>query len=274
MLSREEYVEQAHFFQALAERIRQSLPVQEVLAGLRDECLSTTRLPLAIDYMLSEIRHQGAFAPAMAQLDHYFTPFQSYLAAEAENDQGRFDMRLAFDILHLEAKYRADRVTPRGIFLYQFETLCRHRLSYDRGLTAMARDPVFDERWRDWIKIVRRQIGMVDFADMVYVRSEFHKQRRAHRMEDSSLSGDRVLFGEQEGKIAWANRRKDPLYLFSALQRHLAYPQVPRPEVVDQPAELLPNVLRRLDRIETRIKLLEEEQKQGIDITRFFERPG
>ena len=38
-----------------------------------------------------------------------------------------------------------------------------------------------------------------------------------------------MLFGEKEGRIAMANRRKDPLYLFSALQRHLGYPSVPRP---------------------------------------------
>jgi len=273
MLSREEYVEQAHFFQALSARVRQSLPIQEVLAGLRDECLATTKLPLAVDYMLSEIRHQGAFAPAMARLDHYFTPFQSYLAEEAENDQGRFDMRLAFDILHLEAKYRAEEITLQGLFLYQFETLCRHRLSYDRGLSAMMHDPAFNRSWKDWIKIVRRQVGMVDFADMVYVRSQFFQLRQESRALPSSLPSDQVLFGANEGKIAWANRRKDPLFLFSALQRHLAYPQVPRPEVADQSAEALPNVLRRLDRLETRVKLLEEEQRQGIDLTRFFERP-
>jgi len=272
MLSREEYVEQTHFFQALAQRIRQSLPIQEVLNGLRDECLSTTKLPLAIDFMLSEIRHQGAFSPAMVRLEHYFTPFQSYLALEAENDQGRFDMRLAFDILHLEAKCRADQISPQGIFLYQFETLCRHRLSYDRGLSAMARDPVFDDRWKSWIKIVMRQIGMVDFADMLYVRSEFYHQRR-NQDGKPSLPADQTLFGKQEGKIAWANRRKDPLFLFSALQRHLGYPQVPRPEIVDQSADLLPNILRRLDRMETRVKLLEEEQRQGIDISKFYERP-
>ena len=38
-----------------------------------------------------------------------------------------------------------------------------------------------------------------------------------------------TLFGEKEGKIARANRGRDPLYLFSALQRQLGYPEVPRP---------------------------------------------
>lgn len=273
MLSRAEYVEQAHFFRALSERIRQSLPIQEVLGGLRHECLATTKLPLAVDYMLSEIRHQGAFAPAMARLNHYFAPFQSYLAMEAENDQGRFDTRLAFDILHLEAKYRSEKLTQQGLFLYQFETLCRHRLNYDRGLSAIADDPVFDKAWKDWILIVRRQIGIVDFADMVYVRSQFFQQRQEHRPSSTRVSPEQILFGEAEGKIAWANRQKDPLFLFSALQRHLGYPCVPRPEAIDQSADLLPNMMRRLDRLETRMKLLEEEQRQGIDITKFYGRP-
>ena len=122
MLDHEEYIEQAHFFRALGERIRQHVPIQDVLEALREETLSTTKLPLAIDYMLGELRHQGSFAPAMAHLDHYFTPFQSYLAAEAEDERGRFDIRLAFEILHLESKYRADGASPRGVFLYQFET--------------------------------------------------------------------------------------------------------------------------------------------------------
>ena len=43
-----------------------------------------------------------------------------------------------------------------------------------------------------------------------------------------------TLFGEKEGKIARANRGRDPLYLFSALQRQLGYPEVPRPRRPDE----------------------------------------
>ena len=86
----------------------------------------------------------------------------------------------------------------------------------------MAGDPVYDEAWREWIMTVRRQIGLVDFADMIYVRSELYRKRR-------NKAEKPILFGEKEGRIAQANRRKDPLYLFSALQRHLGYPTVPRP---------------------------------------------
>ena len=273
MLNREEYVEQSHFFKALSERSRQQMPIQDVLSGLCEEALTTTKLPLAIDYMLSEIRHQGAFAPAMARLTHYFTPFQSYLAEAAEDDRGRFDSRLAFEILFLEAKYRADGATPQGIFLFQFETLCRNRLNYDRGLAAVSGDPVFDNSWRSWIMTVRRQMGIVDFADMIYVRSEYHQQQHARRMGTTDNADKAVLFGAKEGKIAWANRRKDPLYLFSALQRQLGYPIVPQPERPDDAMQLMPNVLRRLERIESQLKLIGEEKKQGIDITKFYKKP-
>ncbi len=97
MLSREEYVEQAYFFRRLAEQLAQNLPAQDVLALVREEVLATTKLPLAIDFMLSELRHAGAFAPAMRKLDHYFTPFQSFVIGAAEDERGRFDLRVALN---------------------------------------------------------------------------------------------------------------------------------------------------------------------------------
>jgi hypothetical protein len=80
-----------------------------------------------------------------------------------------------------------------------------------------------------------------------------------------------VLFGEKEGKIAFANRQKDPLFLFAALQRHLGYPPVPRPKPVDDSPQLIPLLMRKLERVEQRLKLLEEEQREGaFDITKFY----
>ena len=52
-LGREEYVEQAHFFAALAERMKANVPAQDVLQSVREEVLATTKLPMAIDFMLS-----------------------------------------------------------------------------------------------------------------------------------------------------------------------------------------------------------------------------
>ncbi|MBI2825422.1 MAG: hypothetical protein HYX69_12115 [Planctomycetia bacterium] len=273
MLDREEYIEQAHFFRALAERTRQNIATQDLLKSVREEILSTTKLPMAIDFLASELKLTGVFAPAMARLPHYFTPFQTFVVEMAENERGRFDFLVGLAILEREATYRAGGATPQGIFLYQFECLCRNRMGYDRGLEAVAADPIFDDAWRAWILTVRRQVGIVDFADLLYVRSEHYAQMRA-RHADVAESEAAVLFGLKEGRIALANRHKDPLLLFAALERHLQYPSVPRPQPVDEARAVLPTLLRRVERIESRLKLLEEEQKGGIDLTKFYSRPA
>ena len=280
-LPREEYVEQAHFFGSLAERMAENAPAQEVLGAMREEVLATTKLPMAIDFLLSELRHQGSFAPGMRKLSHYFTPFQCYIMGEAENVRRRFDLRVGLLILARESHYRAaEHVTRQGLFVFQFETLCRNRLSYDHGLEAMSQDPSYDETWREWILTVRRQIGLVELADLIYVRSEFYvlqQQRLAGGLQPDSDDAPRdeepvhaTLFAVQDGRIAWANRKKDPLLLFSALHRHLDYPEVPRAERVDPEEQLLPTLARRIEHLEARLRLLEEEQRGGIDLSRFY----
>jgi hypothetical protein len=269
-LGREEYVEQSHFFESLAQRLRQNVPMQEVLVSVREEVLATTKLPMAIDFLLAELRHAGILGSAMERLEHYFTPFQVFVVQEAEAERRRFDLRVGLELLQREAEYRADAPTRQGLFLYQFEALCRNRLGYDRGLEAIARDPAFDGVWRDWIRTVRRQIGMVDLADLVYVHSEYYRQRAEREAEETPGV---ALFGEREGRIALANRRKDPLYLFASLARQLGYPEVPRPEVADPDQVLVPLLARRIEQMEARIKLLEDEQRGGLDLTKFYARP-
>jgi hypothetical protein len=311
-LGREEYIEQSHFFQALGERLAEEIPAQEVLASVREEVLATTKLPLAIDFLLGELRHEGFLGPALSRLPHYFTPFQAFVIQESENSRLRFDLRVGLEILSREAEYRAGEPTREGIFLYQFEALCRNRLGYDRGLEAVARDPAFDDVWREWIRKVRRQIGMVDIADLIYVHSEYYWKRQTKGnfqqagpsteqpaatplrggpapalavRDPAEIAGvvdaparsedaDRViLFGEREGRIALANRRKDPLFLFSSLHRQLGYPEVPRQKVADKEQPLLPQLARRLEQLEMRLKLLEEDRRGDIDLTAFYERP-
>jgi hypothetical protein len=271
MLDREEYIEQAYFFRALALRLKDDVPIQDAFVQIRMELLATTKLPIALDFLVAELKHQGVFGSAMARLGHYFSPFQTYVISEAESERGRFDFRLGLEILRLEAEYRGAGGTPQGIFLYQFEALARNRLSYDRGLKAMSGDPAFDEAWRDWILFVRRQVGVLDLADMIYTRSEHYlTQQRQRRRVPSEGELPPILFGEKEGRIALANRQKDPLYLFAAMQRQLGYPVVPRPKAADEAGSPLPRILSRLDQLEQRIKLLEEEQKGGIDLTKFY----
>ena len=269
MLEREEHIEQAYLFKALVERGQQNVATQDLLLGLKEEVLSTSKLALAIDFLIGELKHAGIFSTAMARMPHYFTPFQTFVIAEAEKERGRFDFGLALEILRREAEYRATGATRQGVFLYEFESLSRNRLGYDYGLEAVAADPIFDNDWREWIAIVRRQVGFVDVADLIYVRSEYYlkvQRQQGHEGEPEVA----VLFGEKEGRIALANRRKDPLFLFAALNRQLGYPQVPRQKPADESVQVLPTLLRRVERLETRIKLLEEEQKGGIDLSKFY----
>lgn len=297
-LSHEEYVEQAHFFRALGERLAGNIPAQEVLASVREEVLATTKLPMAIDFLLGELRHAGVLGPAMGLLPHYFTPFQAFVIQESENERLRFDLRIGLEILRKEAQYRAGEPTRQGIFLYQLEALSRNRLNYDRGLQAVAGDPAFDPMWHDWISKLRRQIGMVDIADLIYVHSEYYWQRQGAGMSakpdadttDHASSGGRpsgadgalapagdedavILFGEREGRIALANRHKDPLFLFSSLQRQLGYPAVPKQKPADKEQALLPQLARRVEQLEMRLKIMEEEQRGGLDLSQFYERP-
>ena len=83
------------------------------------------------------------------------------------------------------------------------------------------------------------------------MRSEHYFRRQAVHSDsaDSAATEQPVLFGEGEGRIALANRGKDPLLLFAALHRHLGYPEVPRPPRPDESPQLIPLLLRRVERI-------------------------
>ena len=270
-LPREEYVEQSYLFRILWERLGQDLTLQDLLQQCRFEVLATTKLPLAIDFLNSELKHTGVVGPGMRRLNHYFTPFQAYLIEQAEEDRGRFDFRTALLLLQYEAAYKSSSQFDRqGLFFYQFESLCRHRLPYDAGLLSMSEDAAYSADWKEWLLIVRKQLGLVDLADLIYGRSEeFVAYRKRHLGQDAQAEYP-ILFGAREGKIAFANRRKEPLFLFAAMQRHLGYPPVPKREIADHTLEMIPQMQRRIERLESRMKLMEEEQRQGIDITKFY----
>jgi hypothetical protein len=270
MLAREEFVEQAYLFRILSERLGQDITLQDLLEQCRFEVLATTKLPLAIGFLSTELKHLGVMAPAMRRLQHYFTPFQTFVIDQSEQDAGQFDFRTALNVLRYEAEYRASSDNRQGFFFYQFEVLCRNRLNYDRGLKAMSDDPIYSSEWKEWLLIVRKQLGIVDIADLIYGRSEeFVHYRKRHLGEDAEAEYP-ILFGEREGKIAFANRRKEPLFLFAAMQRHLGYPAVPKREVHDSSLEMIPQMHRRLERLEMRVKFMEDEQRQGIDLTKFY----
>jgi hypothetical protein len=262
VLDREEYVEQAYFFRTFRERVAENLPSQEVLASLDQEILTTTRLPMAVQFLATEIKHSGLLATGFERLGHYFTPFQAFVVRQAEDEKMRFSMSTALVVLEREATYRANNPTRPGLFVYQFETICRNRLGYWDGFTAMSQDPFYDADWSAYLETVRKEVGVVDFADLVYLRSEYAviEQRRKTRGFEPAVP---MLFGEKEGKIAKASRGRDPLFLFAALQRQLGYPEVPRAKPKDDASTQLEMMQTKLRELEARLKLLETETRGG-----------
>jgi len=272
-LDREEYIEQAYFFRTLRERMfEEQIPTQSVLERIHEEVLAITRLPMAIQFLSTELKHSGLLSSGFARLAHYFTPFQTYVVAQAEEDQMRFSIDVALLVLEREAQYRSETPTPQGLFVYQFETLSRNRLGYEHGLRAMHGDTFYDETWKNYIEFVRRQIGAVDFADLIYLRSAWYvtdQRRQAPNYEPPVPA----LFGEKEGKIAKASRGRDPLYLFAAVQRQLGYPQVPRIKNREDPAVKLQEIQAKLKEHEARLKLIEGEQRGKVDLSEFMAKP-
>src|SRR5205823_769902 len=120
-----------------------------------EEILSTTKLPMAIEFLCGEILLNGKISDGMARLAHYFTPFQAFVIRQAEEERSRFDLKTALEVLQFEAEYRSGSPTPVGLFIYQFESISRNKLGYDRGMEAMSQDRMYDERWRDWIMKTR-----------------------------------------------------------------------------------------------------------------------
>ena len=270
ILAEEEYVEQAYLFRALKERSNSSEPIQDLMAYVKEEILATTKLPMAIDYLLSELNHVGTMALAMERMAHYFAPVQAFLVASAESDKGTFDIRLAFDILARESQFRSESACAEAMFFYQFETICRNRLDYDSGLNAIARDPIYNEDWKHWILKIRSQLGLVGIADLVYVHSEYYLQQEQSAGHETETPAP-LLFNEKVGRIALANRTKQPLYFFSALQRQMKYPQVVKPVRKSTDRDALPKLIAAVQRLESRIKMLEDEQRgQGIDLSQFY----
>jgi hypothetical protein len=265
LLDKEEYVEQRFLFKTFLERLEDGYSSQEILYAMKSEVLSTVKLPLAIDYLLAEIKLRGTMAGAMAVMKHYFSPFQTFVVKESEKEGGRFDFKTALRILERLAGYLVENPTPQGVFFYQFETISRNRLGYDESLRAIADDPIYDAAWRRWINVIlRRQIGSIDLASLIYVRSEFYRLRTEEEPEEA------VLFGEREGRIGWASRGRDPSFLFSALNRHLGYPKVPRPIHSHEEENQIPMLKRRIGLLESRLTLLEEQLKGGINLERFY----
>jgi hypothetical protein len=268
-LDREEYIEQGYFFGVLRERLAEGLATQSVLERIDQEILSTTRLPMAIQFLATEMKHSGLLSGGFRRLGHYFTTFQAFIIESTEDETKRFSTETALLVLEREAKYRAGTLPPAGLFVYQFEVLCRNRLGYDAGLRSMKTDPFYDDDWKAFFDMVRSQIGVVDFADLVFARSDLYVQEQRRR-DPGYEPPVPPLFGEKEGKIARANIGRDPLYLFAALQRQLGYPEVPRPRERDDLSAKVETLQAKLRDLEMRLKIMEAEQRGKLDLAKLM----
>ncbi|WP_417382995.1 hypothetical protein [Gimesia sp.] len=270
-LDREEYIEQTYFFRNYRERLEDAIPSQVVLATIYEEILATTKLPMAIDFLKGELMLTGRISDGMQKLSHYFTPFQTYIMKNAEDDKSKFDQKIALKILERESKYRTENPSSAGLFIFQFECISRNRLGYHHGLEAISRDTQYNADWSEWIRKLKQQLGSVDFADLIYLRSQHFVDEQRRRPGNADFEPRYpVLFSSQDGRIAKANHDRDPLYMFGALQRQLGYPEVPRNLPQTGKSVFHPALEARLHKIEARLQLIDAELKGNIDLNQFM----
>ncbi len=272
VLDREEYIEQAYFFRVLRDRLLENLPTQQVLTSLHQEILSTTTLPLAVQFVGTELKHSGLLSSGFAKLPHYFTPFQTLVIRKTEDELGRFSVDTGLLLLQREAEYRSGTPTQPGLFVFALEAMSRNRLGYDEGLVCLQHDGFFAGPWHAYFDFVKKQVGSVDLCNLIYVRSELYLADRRRRDPEFMVTAP-ALFGEKEGKIARANLGRDPLYLFAALQRQLGYPMVPRQRPKDDPLSQVGLLQAKVRELEQRVKLVEGELRGKVDLSPFLARP-
>src|SRR3954470_20726390 len=107
VLDHEEYIEQAYFFATLRERAGANMATQEILERVHEEILATTRLPMAIQFLATELKHSGLLSSGFARLGHYFTPYQAFIVRQTEEERLKFNIDGALLALEREARYRA-----------------------------------------------------------------------------------------------------------------------------------------------------------------------
>jgi hypothetical protein len=265
---RDECIEQAYFFRTFRERLGENMAAQDILFRLHEEILTTTRLPMAVEFLAAEVKHTGLLHTGFEKLPHYFTPFQSFLVRQAEEPRTRFTTLGALQVMEQEARYKSETPTHAGLFVFQFESISRNRLGFDDGLRAVEGDPFYPKIWQEYVDVVRRKVGVFDFCDLVYLRSSLYvtDQRRTDPAYEPPVP---PLYGDKEGKIAKASRGRDPLFLFAALQRQLNYPEVPKPREKGDLGSKLDLILVKLRDLENRLKLAEGELRGSIDWTQF-----
>ena len=116
MLEREEYIEQAYLFKALGERMRENMATQDLLLWIKEEILSTTRLPMAMDFLAAELKLQGRLPRRWRSWRIISRRFKPMWLARRKTNGAKFDISVALKILEREARYRAEGSNAAGNF--------------------------------------------------------------------------------------------------------------------------------------------------------------
>src|ERR1041385_4612673 len=98
--------------------IDEQIPTQVVLERIHEEILAITRLPMAIQFLSTELKHSGLLSSGFARLGHYFTPFQAFIVRQTEEHHLKFNIESALLVMEREARYRAGDWTRAALFVY------------------------------------------------------------------------------------------------------------------------------------------------------------
>ena len=83
------------------------MAAQDILSRIHEEILTTTRLPMAVQFLATDMKHSGILSSGFNRLPHYFTPFQAFVIQQTEAEGLRFTISLALLVLEREGAYKA-----------------------------------------------------------------------------------------------------------------------------------------------------------------------
>ena len=270
VLDRDEYVEQAYFFRVFRERLADNLPAQDILTRVHEELLSSTRLPYAVQFLVAELKHSGLLANGFcetAALLHSVPGVRR--SGRPRTRRSGFRCRRPCSSWNARRSSRPRSPTKPGLFIYQFETIARNRLGYLDGTAAVAADPIYDADWRAFIGGLPRQVGDIDFADLVYLRSELYRAGAAAR--ESVLRAVAAAAVRREGG---EDRQGEPQPRPAvSLRRAPATTRVSRSATLLRSATTARSKWEKLEtklrELETRLKLAEGELRGNVDLSQF-----
>ena len=94
--------------------LTENMAAQEILEHIHEEILSTTRLPFAIQFLATEMKHSGLLSSGFSRLPHYFTPYQTFIICQTEVEGLRFSIQTALLILEREGAVPVSRTHAAG----------------------------------------------------------------------------------------------------------------------------------------------------------------